>query len=387
MPTAKTSSSVAIMPQSLWRYIGILVTLALAFSVTILPFVGSSTLAMSVFLRLQETLASSRYPSPATFVSAVGFLLIVVGLVLGLMFFGFRSSARKTRAGLVLCAVGLLLVTTSMFDYHGDFMSQIPALYGIGYLVSWLAVIVGLIAAGRAGSQASTSSWVAVQPEQVVENLVPTGYTALDNMLYGGVSPGTSIVLTGPPCDEKNLIVRRFIKSNLDSGRGCIYISSSIDRARDLLSRHGRDLQVVLCHPQADIIAAEFPAVTKLKSMDNLTEINLAFTKALAQLSSHKSSVLCLEILDDVLLDHHNATRRWLMDILGRSKSYHITSLATLNPTMHSAGESQAALETFDGHIDLYEADLHVHPKLIRVKKLGGRRFLDNELLVEREKI
>jgi hypothetical protein len=61
--------------------------------------------------------------------------------------------------------------------------------------------------------------------------------------------------------------------------------------------------------------------------------------------------------------------------------------LATLNPTMHSAGEYQAALETFDGHIDLYEADLHVHPKLIRVKKLGGRKFLDSELLVEREKI
>jgi hypothetical protein len=54
---------------------------------------------------------------------------------------------------------------------------------------------------------------------------------------------------------------------------------------------------------------------------------------------------------------------------------------------MHPGDESQAVLETFDGHIDLYEAELHVHPKLIRVKKFGGRKFLDNELLVDKEKI
>ena len=75
------------------------------------------------------------------------------------------------------------------------------------------------------------------------------------------------------------------------------------------------------------------------------------------------------------------------MDILGRSKSSEMTCLATLNLAMHSGDESQAVLETFDGHIDLYEAELHVHPKLIRVKKFGSRKFLDNELLVDKEKI
>ena len=387
--------------KSLWRYVGILASLALAFSVSILPFVGSLSLAVAVqpsFLQLQETLASSRYPDPGTLGSAVGFLLIVSGSVLVLVFFVFRSSARKTRGGLLLCAVGLLFITVTLFDYRGDFVSKIPTIiqvgvwpslgfYGIGYIVSWLAVIVGMIAAGRAGRKAPRPAAALVQPTEVAENLIPTGYTALDNMLYGGVSPGSSIVLTGPPCDEKNMIVRRFIETNLESSRGCIYVSSSIDRAQDLLSKHGGDFQVILCHPQADMIAAAHPEITKLKTVENLIEINLAFTKALAQSSSHKSSVLCLEILDDVLLDHHDATRRWLMDILGRTKSNQITCLATLNPAMHPAGESQAALETFDGHIDLYEADLHVHPKLIRVRKLGNRKFLDSELIVEREKI
>lgn len=75
------------------------------------------------------------------------------------------------------------------------------------------------------------------------------------------------------------------------------------------------------------------------------------------------------------------------MDILGRSKANQITCLAALNPAMHPAGESQAVLETFDGHLDLYEAEIQVRPKLIRVRKLGGRRFIDNELRVEKENI
>jgi hypothetical protein len=94
-----------------------------------------------------------------------------------------------------------------------------------------------------------------------------------------------------------------------------------------------------------------------------------------------------LDILDDVLLDHHERARRWLMDILGRGKSTRVTYLATLNPAMHSDQESQAVLETFDGHIELFEGEIQVRPKLIRVKKLAGRKFLDEELLVRRERI
>lgn len=65
------------------------------------------------------------------------------------------------------------------------------------------------------------------------------------------------------------------------------------------------------------------------------------------------------------------------MDILGRSKTNQMTCLAALNPAMHPAEESQTVLETFDGHLDLYEAEIQVRPKLIRVRKLGGRKFMD----------
>lgn len=404
MRTGKTDLSTdADSGNSFSRYIGLAAIVALVFSIMIPPFVASASLVTAIqpsFSQLLQTTLNSQYPVPVAFVSGLGFLLLVLGLFLGLVFIVFTHQPRRARFGFLICVVSLVLITLSLFDYSGNFASEIftfiqvgvwPSLafYGIGYFISWLAVIVGLIATSRVGttSKKQPQPAKAVVVTQVAENLVPTGYTALDNMLYGGLLPGSSVVLTGPPCDEKKIIVTRFMETALASGRGCIYISNSFDRVQDLLLAYGKDLQVILYHPQADTIAAAYPQVAKVKTVDNLTEINLEFSKALAKVSSGKSPVLCLEILDDVLLDHHGATRRWLMDILGRSKSNQMTCLATLNPAMHPSSESQAALETFDGHIDLYEAELHVRPKLIRVRKLGGGKFLDNELLVEREKI
>lgn len=401
MRTGKTDLSTATDSEnSFSRYIEFAAIVALAFSIMIPPFVGPASLITAIqpsFSQLLQTTLNSQYPVTVAFVSGLGFLLLVLGLFLSLVFIVFTHQPRRARFGFLFCVVSLVLITLGLFDYSGNFASKLftfiqvgvwPSLefYGIGYFISWLAVIVGLIATSRVGKKQLQPA-KAVVVTQVAENLVPTGYTALDNMLCGGLLPGSSVVLTGPPCDEKKMIVTRFMETALASGRGCIYISNSFDRVRDLLLTHGKDLQVILYHPQADTIAAAYPQVAKVKTVDNLTEINLEFSKALAKLSSGKSPVLCLEILDDVLLDHHGATRRWLMDILGRSKSNQMTCLATLNPAMHPSGESQAALETFDGHIDLYEAELHVRPKLIRVRKLGGGKFLDNELLVEREKI
>ena len=74
---------------------------------------------------------------------------------------------------------------------------------------------------------------------------ISTGYPELDNMLAGGLPLGLSIVLTGPPCDEKNLILSRFLETNLISGRECIFISTSLDR----ISRNAFQTQKPPCNP------------------------------------------------------------------------------------------------------------------------------------------
>jgi hypothetical protein len=135
------------------------------------------------------------------------------------------------------------------------------------------------------------------------------------------------------------------------------------------------------------VVATGLPEAVKLKTLDSLTELNLGISNALNKLNASYGAVICIESLDDVLLTHHGATRRWLMDILTRIKASQMTCIATLNPAMHSPAEAQGVLETFDGHIDLYEAEVQVRPKLIRVRRLGGRKFIDTELRIDKDRI
>jgi archaellum biogenesis ATPase FlaH len=395
LSVSRSSGSLAI------RSLGVAAALALLFAITIPPFVGSATLVekISPFLSgMMQGVALAQYRGLAMVLGSVGFLLLVIGILLGLVFFWFRRGVMKARIGMLLCVIGLLMITAFLFDYSPDNLLKIlipvqvgiwPSLafYGTGYFIAWIAVIVGLTCTKTRPMQAvSYAPAPKTEQFQVPAPMIPTGYKALDGMLNGGLPLGLSIVLTGPPCDEKNLILRRFLETNLGSGRECIFISTSLDRVREMLSKH-KNLHVILCNPQAETIAAPFPEVVKIKSVDSLTQLNLEYDIAAGRLSSGRPSILCLEILDDVLLEHHGATRRWLMDILGRGKGVQMTCLATLNPAMHSAQELQAILETFDGHIDLYEAEVQVRPKLIQVRKLGGRTFIDSEVRVEKDRI
>jgi KaiC/GvpD/RAD55 family RecA-like ATPase len=397
------STSTPKQSSSRSRYIGLAATVVLLFSIIVPPFVGPTQLLVATrtpLSRLIVALNSSYFPDLITVLSLIGVLLLVVGLLIGLVFFGFRYRPRRARVGIALSAVGLLIITATFFDYSADTLSRIfkvvqvgvwPSLefFGTGYLLAWIAIIAGLIVTRQLAAESRPSrpaSVVRAQQSQVLEHVLPTGYKGLDEMLYGGLPVGSSIVLTGPPCDEKNMILRRFIETSLLSNRSCIFISTSLDRVQHLLSKYDRSLHVILCNPQAETTAAAFPHVSKLKTLDSLTQLNLEYDNAVKMIAG-KPAVLCLEVLDDVLLEHHFSTRRWLMDILGRSKANQITCLAALNPAMHAASESQAVLETFDGHLDLYEAEIQVRPKLIRVRKLGGHRFIDNELRVEKENI
>jgi KaiC/GvpD/RAD55 family RecA-like ATPase len=382
------------------RSVGFAATIVLLFAIVVPPFVGPETLIAKLqpyLSSLQQEATSAQLPKLMSLVTLSGFFFLILGVFLGVMCFGLRFRPRKARSGMALSAVGLLLITGTLFDFSGGVISRIftvvqvgawPSLgfFGTGYFIAWIAIIAALLSTGtHAEVTRPTPRKQTLQP-QVLEDTIPTGYVALDSILNGGLPIGSSIVLTAPPCDEKNLILTRFAETSLALGRKCIYISTSIDRVRNLL-RYTNSFYVIICNPQTDTIAAAHPDVVRLSSVDSLTALNLEYDKAISKMRSERPAVLCLEVLDDVILAHHAASRRWLMDILGRSKANQITCLATFNPEMHPAGESQAVLETFDGHIDLYEAEVQVRPKLIRVKKLGGRRFLDSDMRVEKDKI
>jgi KaiC/GvpD/RAD55 family RecA-like ATPase len=405
------------------RILGIVASIIMMVSV-MLPYVGGSSLVALVqplWPQMFQVLSNPSYQNVAITTSVLGMLLIVLGGLIALASFA-ASFSNRAGLGLDISILGILLISIPVIEFQGSTVMRLITVTGveywpnfkffaIGYFVSWAAAIMGLVAAHERRpertviiqQQAAPAAQPVVSREiltgkqareikQVESGRLPTGYEALDGVLLGGIPEGASVILTGIGSDERDRIVRRYTETALNSGRGCIYVSTSLERIRDLISPHEKDLQVVLCHPQAEAIAAGFKNVQRLKGLDDLTAINLAFEackNALISSGSTGSIALCFEVVGDVLLRHHGPmTRKWLMDILARAKSGRMTTLATLNTKMHPADEAHTVIELFDGHIELHEEDV-VTPgaKMIRVKKLGGQKFIEKDLLVEKESI
>ena len=50
-------------------------------------------------------------------------------------------------------------------------------------------------------------------------DLVPTGYTNLDEMLCGGLPPDFAVVLASPSCDERDLLIKSFLETGEKTAR------------------------------------------------------------------------------------------------------------------------------------------------------------------------
>jgi hypothetical protein len=128
------------------------------------------------------------------------------------------------------------------------------------------------------------------------------------------------------------------------------------------------------------------PNVFKLNGVENLTEIDITLIKAFRTLkpSATGPKRICIEILSDVLLQHHAVTtRKWLSGLLPNLKSKNFTILAVLNPEMHPKEEVQSILGLFEGEIRISERETAKDiEKVLRVRRLYNQKYSDHELLL-----
>jgi hypothetical protein len=98
---------------------------------------------------------------------------------------------------------------------------------------------------------------------------------------------------------------------------------------------------------------------------------------------------VCVEIISDVLLQHHAViTRKWLSGFLADLKSKGFTTLAIINPHMHPSEEVQAILGLFEGELRISEKETdHGIEKTLRIRKMYNQRYLENELALTRQKL
>jgi len=236
-------------------------------------------------------------------------------------------------------------------------------------------------------------------PEPVVFNVsgaalpgrIPTGYADLDNLLFGGIPETYSVVLASPSCDERELLVKKFLEVGARNGQTTYYITAETGDILGLTEDFQSNFYLFLCNPRADVMVKTLPNVYKLKGVESLTEIEIALVKSFRSLDPSRTGPrrACITILSDVLLQHHAViTRKWLSGLLPDLKSKGFTTLVVINQQMHPQEEVQAILGLFEGEIRITERETEQGlEKVLRVRKLYNQRYLENEVLLTREKL
>ncbi len=115
------------------------------------------------------------------------------------------------------------------------------------------------------------------------------------------------------------------------------------------------------------------------KGIENLTDLNLQITEAIGSVQPKR---VALDILSDILLRHKALqTRKWLNELLERLRPKSITTLAVLNPYMHSSEDVQAVVDLFDGNLEIFEKDVEgTLRKFLHVKWMHGIEVAEKDL-------
>ena len=235
---------------------------------------------------------------------------------------------------------------------------------------------------------------ITVQPAQPAFEVLPgritTGFAELDALLLGGIPENYAILLASPSCDERELLVKKFLEAGAKAGQTIFHLTAEAASTK-LAEEFKSNFYLFICNPRADTIVQNLPNVFKLKGVENLTEIDIAVTKAFRTLNPAATGPkrACIEIVSDALLQHHAATtRKWLSALLPDLKSKGFTTLAVIDPQMHPQEEARVIISLFDGEIGITEKEgAKGLAKILRVRKLYYQRYLEDELALTKEEL
>jgi len=218
-----------------------------------------------------------------------------------------------------------------------------------------------------------------------IKGYLATGNPKLDNLIYGGIAPNSSVILIAPPSYEKASIIKSFIETGAKNNEMTFYISIDHFLLKDLITKFSKNFHLFLCNPKTDDMLIKAQNVHKLDGVSNLSEINIELTKTVRKLITPKSSRrVCINIISDVLLRHGPIrTRKWLTNIISLLESGGFTILAVINPKMHSSEDIHALLGLFDGEIIINEIETTKgDEKHLKIKRMNNQKYLKDEILL-----
>jgi tetratricopeptide (TPR) repeat protein/KaiC/GvpD/RAD55 family RecA-like ATPase len=221
------------------------------------------------------------------------------------------------------------------------------------------------------------------------KNPVPTNYEPLDKLLGGGLPSGSLVVVTSPACNEKDTLVRNFLKSGEKSYETTFFVANEPTLIVNIAEAQLKNTYLFICNPQAESVIKPVSNVYLLKGVENLTNINIAITSTIHKLgtSPNKTRRICISLISDVLLQHGPVqTRKWLTELLTQLKATGFTTLAIIDPQMHSSEQLHAVLGLFDGEINIREAETDKGlTRFLRVKRMSNQKYMKDETIIAEE--
>ncbi len=210
--------------------------------------------------------------------------------------------------------------------------------------------------------------------ESVLDRIA-VGYPNLDRLLHGGIPKNYACALTGPPCDERERLVKGFLETGAKNGEVTFYVTIDPSVAKVLAQEFQSNFYLLVCNPYADAIVKSQPNIAKLKGVENLTDISIALTSAIRKLdpATKGQRRICIDLVSDVLLQHHAVqTRRWLISIITELKSTGFTTLSVIDPQIHAPEELHAIVGLFEGEISICESETGKGPqRSLKIKRMS----------------
>ena len=214
----------------------------------------------------------------------------------------------------------------------------------------------------------------------ILPGRITTGYRYLDSLLLGGIPESYAVILTSPPCDERDLLIEKFLETGAKNDEVTFYVTINPFEMKNITEKLQSHFYLLICNPQATAITKSFLNVFELGGVENLNDINIALSSAFRILDDSMKGPrrVCIEIIPDVLLQHGALqTRRWLNALIPELKSKGFTNLAVIDPMMHPRQEVRAILGLFDGEININEKGSE---RFLKVKKMSNQEYLGNEI-------
>jgi len=266
----------------------------------------------------------------------------------------------------------------------------LPLLAALVIIVILAIVIVRMRKPGRQGTEPRAEPPQPAKPHLVVSGgpSLATGYEDLDRMLGGGIPVEFAVLILAESYDERDLLIRKTIESNVARGKLTFYMSADISKTQDLARSFQRNLYAL--NPMADKMGPGFQNINKIPDVGDLSNLNISSNEFIDSHSDgREGNLLIIDLLTDILLRNKAVTtRKWLNEFIAKHKTTHFTIMATLDPTVTSKEDAQAIVGVFEGIIEIYERQLQERSRrFLVVKKMYGHDYSEDELMLDRQKL